>query len=161
MPFLRLTLDRAPSTDDRRRLADALTELTAAVLGKDYSLTALAIEVIPSAHWTIAAETLVERKQASAHLDVKVTAGTNTAAEKADFIERAYRALETVLGPLARLVFFHERGLCSPAAWRDLFRGGPLRSAAAGPAVETAAGPAVETAARPAARTAAGTAAAK
>jgi flavin-dependent dehydrogenase len=39
-----------------------------------------------------------------------------------------------VLGPLARLVFFHERGLCSPAAWRDLFRTRPLRSPAEGAA---------------------------
>ena len=101
MPFLRLTLDREPSAEDQRRLADVLTELTAAVLGKNYSLTALAIDVVPAARWTIAAETLAERKLRSAHLDVKVTAGTNTAAEKADFIERAQAALETVLGPLA------------------------------------------------------------
>ena len=101
MPFLRLTLDREPSADDRGMIAAALTELTAAVLGKNYSLTALAIDVVPADRWTIAAETLAERKQTGAHLDVKVTAGTNTAAEKADFIERAYAALETVLGPLA------------------------------------------------------------
>jgi len=39
-----------------------------------------------------------------------------------------------VLGPLARLVFFHERGLCSSSAWRDLFRRRPLRSPAEGAA---------------------------
>ena len=71
------------------------------MLGKNYSLTALAIDVVPSARWTIAAETLAERRIASVHLDVKVTAGTNSAAEKADFIERAYAALEAVLGLLA------------------------------------------------------------
>ncbi len=71
------------------------------MLGKNYSLTALAIDVVPSARWTIAAETLAERRIASAHLDVKVTAGTNTAAEKAEFIERAHAALGAVLGPMA------------------------------------------------------------
>lgn len=101
MPFLRLTLDREPPVEDRRRLAEALTELTAAVLGKNYSLTALAIDVVPSTRWTIAAETVAESRMANAHLDVKVTAGTNTAAEKADFIERAHAALGAVLGPLA------------------------------------------------------------
>ena len=80
MPFLRLTLDREPTVEDRRRLAEALTELTAAVLGKNYSLTALTIDVVPSTRWTIAAETLAESRMANAHLDVKVTAGTNTAA---------------------------------------------------------------------------------
>ena len=101
MPFLRLTLDREPSVEDHRRLADALTELTAAVLGKNYSLTALAVDVLPATRWTIAGETLAEGQRRSAHLDVKVTAGTNTAAEKATFIERAHAALEAILGPLA------------------------------------------------------------
>ena len=101
MPFLRLTLDRPPSADTRRHLAEALTELTAAVLGKNYSLTALAIDVIAPDAWTIGAETLAERRQATAYLDVKVTAGTNSVAEKAAFIERAFDALHTILGPLA------------------------------------------------------------
>jgi len=101
MPFLRLTLDRELPAADRTRLAVVLTELTAAVLGKNYSLTALAIDVVPASHWTIAAESLAERRAASAHLDVKVTAGTNTAQEKAAFIEGAHAALESVLGALA------------------------------------------------------------
>jgi 4-oxalocrotonate tautomerase len=102
MPFLRLTLDRTPSAETQRRLAEALTELTAAVLGKNYSLTSLAIDVIAPGAWTIGAETLAERRQATAYLEVKVTAGTNTATEKEAFIERAFQALQEILGqPLA------------------------------------------------------------
>jgi 4-oxalocrotonate tautomerase len=101
MPFLRLTLDRSPTTETQRRLAEAITELTAAVLGKNYSLTSLAIDVIAPGAWTIGAETMAERGQATAYLDVKVTAGTNTAEEKEAFIERAFHALQDILGPLA------------------------------------------------------------
>lgn len=98
MPFLRLTLNRAPDAAQREALAATLTELVAAVLGKSHRLAALAIEVVPD--WWIGAAPLAARDAVTALLEVKVTRGTNSAEEKAAFIERAWDALRELLGPL-------------------------------------------------------------
>ena len=89
MPFARLTLTPAPTPDTARRLAQSLTTLIAEALAKDASLTAVLIESPAAALWTIAA---TPRTQA-AHLEVRVTAGTNSPAQKADFIARAQTVL--------------------------------------------------------------------
>lgn len=96
MPFARLTLTPALAPETARSLAQSLTALIAEALAKDASLTALLIES-PARLWTIAA---TPRTQA-AHLEVRVTAGTNSPAQKADFIAGAQALLHAALPGLA------------------------------------------------------------
>ena len=76
-----------------RRLQESATDLMAGVLGKDPELTAMLVEPV------------------AAHLKAKVTAGTNTAEEKARFVAAADALLRHVLGaelPVATYVVVDE-----------------------------------------------------
>jgi 4-oxalocrotonate tautomerase len=77
-----------------RHLQQGATRLMAEVMRKKPELTAVLVEQIGAAGWTVDGE----QARAAAHLDVKVTAGTNTEAEKARFIADATRLLRDVLG---------------------------------------------------------------
>jgi 4-oxalocrotonate tautomerase len=101
MPTLQLKISPPAPADVRDALAVELTVLTAELLGKRPEVTALMVEALPAAHWYIGA-----RAEAgpTAWLEISITAGTNTAAQKAAFIEAAHAALARHLGagqPLA------------------------------------------------------------
>lgn len=111
MPYLHLRLSAHPLPDDAARIASVLTDLTAEVLGKKRELTAVSIETIAPQRWIIGGVPLAGRPVRSFFLDVRVSAGTNSKHEMAEFVARAHAALETLLGPLAlaSYVAIHEQ----------------------------------------------------
>ncbi len=95
MPFVNIkvagpTLD----SDQVRHLQHGATTLMAEVLRKKAELTAVLVEHVSAAAWTVGSKPVA----AAAHLDVKVTEGTNTAEEKGRFIGEAMKLLRSVLG---------------------------------------------------------------
>lgn len=108
MPFARITL--AGTTLNPGKVADlqaGITGLLETILRKRPELTAVLVEEVAVAGWAIAGRPA----QVAGHIDVKVTAGTNTADEKADFIEAAAGLLRAAVGPLtdpATYVVIHE-----------------------------------------------------
>ena len=109
MPFLHLQVSGQPF--DRlvaQRLQLGLTARMAGTLGKKAELTSVLVEHVPaSSSWSVGGTPVL----AAAHLDAKITEGTNTAAEKARFIEEAFVLLQTELGedlPLATYVVLNE-----------------------------------------------------
>ena len=101
MPFARLTLIPTPSSETVQRLTDELTALIAKDLGKRYDLTAVLVETPEPARWTIAASA----HEVAAHLEVCVTAGTNTDVEKAHFVRNAMQLLRQVMPTLASATY--------------------------------------------------------
>lgn len=99
MPYLNLKLSVPPSPQTSQRAADILTELTHRILGKKRELTAIAVEYVPPAQWFVGAQALAGQA-ASFYLDIKVTAGTNTKDEKAQYVREVFAALEQEFGPL-------------------------------------------------------------
>jgi len=102
MPTLQLKLTPAGPAPAQAalmaELAADLTQLTAAVLGKRPEVTAVMVEALSPAQWFIGGLSVA---QATAWLEIRITAGTNTATEKADFIAQAHALLQRHLGPLA------------------------------------------------------------
>jgi len=96
MPTLQLKLTPSLPAPAHAALAAELTQLTATVLGKRPEVTAVLVEQVPQ--WFIGG---VPVTQATAWLAISITAGTNTASQKADFIAQAYALLQRHLGPLA------------------------------------------------------------
>ena len=90
MPTLQLKLAAPASEAVQAALADELTQLTARVLGKREDLTAVMIEALPPGRWHIGGQVAT---QATAWLEISITAGTNTEAQKAAFIDAAHTAL--------------------------------------------------------------------
>ncbi|WP_019902901.1 4-oxalocrotonate tautomerase family protein [Methylobacterium sp. 77] len=84
-----------------------VTGLMADVLGKKAALTAVLIEDVAVGGWQVAGRPVT----CAAHIDASVTAGTNSAEEKARFIAQANQLLHRVLGdelPLATYVVVTE-----------------------------------------------------
>jgi 4-oxalocrotonate tautomerase len=98
MPTLQLKLTPPLAAPAQAALAAELTQLTATVLGKRPEVTAVLVEALPPTQWFIGGVLVT---QATAWLAISITAGTNTAAQKADFIAQAYALLQRHLGPLA------------------------------------------------------------
>lgn len=100
MPYLTIRHTGNLTDEARDALFHELTALTARVLRKQDSLTAVSIESIPRSHWAVGGRSLAEQGQHTAYLDIKVTAGTNTVDEKASFVAQAHALLTHALGPL-------------------------------------------------------------
>ncbi|MDP3821531.1 MAG: tautomerase family protein [Burkholderiales bacterium] len=100
MPTLTLKLAAPPDRERDQALATALTSITADTLGKRAEVTAVLIEELPAARWFIGAQPV---QRPTALLEISITAGTNTAAQKAVFIEAAFAELQARLAPGASL----------------------------------------------------------
>ncbi|MES2949966.1 MAG: tautomerase family protein [Pseudomonadota bacterium] len=95
MPTLQLKVAPLLNPARYRALAHALTQITAQHLGKREEVTAVVIDDLPAARWYIGGRD-VER--ATALLEISITEGTNTVAQKEAFIAAAFAELERQLG---------------------------------------------------------------
>lgn len=97
-----LTLKVSPPVDAARAqaLAAALTELSATLLGKRREVTAVLIQPLPGDRWFVDGRV---PSRPTALLAIDITAGTNTPADKARFIEAAFAELQRQLAPVAGL----------------------------------------------------------
>jgi 4-oxalocrotonate tautomerase len=77
------------------RLQTEATRVMAEVMHKKAELTAVLVEQVDAARWTVGAAPV----RAAAHLDVKITAGTNTPDDKRRFVSEAVQLLRNVIGP--------------------------------------------------------------
>lgn len=108
MPFVNLKI-AGPTLEPGAvaGLQRAVTALMAEALSKRADLTAVLIEPTAPGHWSVAGEAL----ERVAHLEAKVTLGTNTSEEKARFVTEAHALLARALPgplPLATYVVVHE-----------------------------------------------------
>ncbi len=96
MPFVNIKV-AGPTLAPKQvqHLQQGATKLMAEVLSKKAELTAVLVEQASATSWTVGGAPV----QVAAHLDVKVTEGTNTAEEKTLFVTEAMKLLRSVLGP--------------------------------------------------------------
>ncbi len=95
MPTLQLKVAPLLNPERYRALAQALTRITAQHLGKREEVTAVVIDDLPAARWYIGGRNV---QRATALLEITVTAGTNTVAQKQAFIAAAFAELQEQLG---------------------------------------------------------------
>jgi 4-oxalocrotonate tautomerase len=95
MPTLQLKVAPLLNPERYRALAQALTRITAQHLGKREDVTAVVIDDLPAARWYIGGRNV---QRATALLEITVTAGTNTVAQKQAFIAAAFAELQEQLG---------------------------------------------------------------
>jgi 4-oxalocrotonate tautomerase len=100
MPTLTLKISPPQGAERHHALAAALTRITADTLGKRPEVTAVVVEDVAGARWHIGA---APPRRPTALLEISITAGTNTARQKADFIDAAYAELQRQLAPGATL----------------------------------------------------------
>ena len=95
MPTLQLKVSPLQTPERCQALASALTALTAQLLGKRPEVTAVVIEDLPAVRWYVGGRSV---PGPAALLEISITQGTNTAAEKAAFIAAAFAELQRQLG---------------------------------------------------------------
>ena len=95
MPTLHLKVAPLQNPERYQALASALTTLTADILGKRPEVTAVIIDELPAARWYVGGRDV---QRPTALLEISITQGTNTAEEKAAFIQAAFAELQRQLG---------------------------------------------------------------
>jgi 4-oxalocrotonate tautomerase len=100
MPILNVKVSRPASAELVREISGALLELTTRILRKQPDVTSIAIDFVPPEHWVIGGSTLAQHGMSSFYFDVKVTDGTNSKDEKAEYVRAAFDAFARILGPL-------------------------------------------------------------
>lgn len=96
MPFINIKIAGLALTGEHiGHLQRQVTNLMAQVLRKKPALTSVLVEQLAASGWSVGGEPL----KGAAHLDARVTAETNTAAEKSRFICDADALLKAIVGP--------------------------------------------------------------
>lgn len=110
MPYLNVKVSVTPSAEITRKAAAFLTDLTAEILGKKKELTSVTLEYVPPDAWFIGGLPVLATRGATFYLDIKITEGTNTKNEKADYIAKVFAAFDDLIGPLnpASYIVLHE-----------------------------------------------------
>jgi 4-oxalocrotonate tautomerase len=95
MPFIRVTVfGPSLAPDQVAHLQNETTNLMESVLGKVANLTSVLVEQPSAASWTIGRDPV----RVAVHVNATITAGTNSATEKARFIELMMKSLRGVFG---------------------------------------------------------------
>jgi 4-oxalocrotonate tautomerase len=97
MPTLHLRITPLHNPQHYAALGQGLTELTERVLRKRKEVTVVTIDDLPPARYLIGGYAAMKT---AACLTIRITAGTNSAEEKAQFIASAYDLLVQLLGDL-------------------------------------------------------------
>ena len=100
MPILTLKLSAHAQLTDAHALARALTELSTQVLHKRSDVTSVVFDRIPAKDWWVGGEVPA---QVLMQLDIRITHGTNSTAEKAAFVAAAFALLPLHLAQGKRL----------------------------------------------------------
>ena len=115
MPYLHIQISGARDDALAARTAESAAELTASILGKDRSLTAVVVEFIEPAHWFVGGKVLVTGQPRSYHWYVSITDETNTKAEKSRYIAAVHAAMAELLGEVAEHSYVHVADLRASA----------------------------------------------
>jgi 4-oxalocrotonate tautomerase len=98
VPMITVELAGDPEPSLAQRVQETVTQLTAEVLRKDPAVTAVAVHFVPRRFWFIAGKSTQELATSAFFVDVRVTDGTNTKDQKAEYVARTFHALSALLG---------------------------------------------------------------
>lgn len=110
MPYLNVRIAREESSDVAKKLVSALMKRTHEVLGKKPEVTSIAIDFVPPELWFVGGTRVSAQKAVTFYLDIKVTDGTNTKNEKAEYVKEVFSDFEAILGAItpASYIVIHD-----------------------------------------------------
>lgn len=112
MPTLSLKVAPLQNPERYQALAIALTALTQRILGKRPEVTAVMIDDLPAARWFVGSRDV---QRPTAMLEISITQGTNTPAQKSEFVAAAFEELQRQLahgGALEQASYVCARAPC-------------------------------------------------
>ncbi len=111
MPYINIRFAGEPLTSEQiQQIVTGTTGHMTKIMGKKGELTSVRIEAADAKYWGIGGEIVSETNTTAAHMDIKITAGTNSDAEKAAMVVAGHKLLVNVLGalPEATYVVIHD-----------------------------------------------------
>ncbi|MGA7801020.1 MAG: tautomerase family protein [Gammaproteobacteria bacterium] len=110
MPYLNVRIAGEQSPELAARVAASLSRLTCEILGKKPEVTSVAVDFVDPKLWFVGGGDMDARDSTTFYLDIKVTEGTNTKAEKARYVDAVFRELGGILGALtaASYIVIHD-----------------------------------------------------
>jgi 4-oxalocrotonate tautomerase len=116
MPILNVSVSGQPDAALSTSIAGILSDATKVHLHKDPTVTVVIVNYIAPDSWIVDGKSLASQGLKSFWLDIKITAGTNTKSEMANYIAAVFEALRSSLGALhdTSYIVVHE---VAAAAW--------------------------------------------
>lgn len=97
MPYCRVRIAGKATPALSQKVGALLTHLAVTKLKKVATVAAIDVQFTDPANWYVGGHSLAQLHQTSFFVAINVTAGTNTPAEKAAFIDAAYAGLAQLL----------------------------------------------------------------
>lgn len=98
MPYIHIQTNHPLSKTQQQQLQQETTQLMNALMGKRQEVTVVQVSDQASEHWSINGTALNPTQPPAAIVDIKITAGTNTNAEKTALLAATTDMLNSTLG---------------------------------------------------------------
>lgn len=110
MPYLNVRIAMQESSSVAEEVVSTLMKHTAELLGKKPEVTSIAVDFVSPELWFVGGEQVGATNAVTFYLDIKVTDGTNTKAEKAEYIKKVFSDFEAILGEItpASYIVIHD-----------------------------------------------------
>lgn len=110
MPYLNVRVSIAESSETAEKIVAVLMKHTSEILRKKPEVTAIEIDFITPDKWFVGGVPVSELRATTFYLDIKITDGTNTKAEKAQYIKNVFTDFESIMGPItpASYIVIHD-----------------------------------------------------
>lgn len=100
MPYIHIRTNTSLNDTQRQQLQTQTTTLMHTVMGKRAEVTVVQITTSEPAQWSINSTALQPDMPSAAYVDIKITEGTNTSAQKAKMLADTIAMLRAVIGTL-------------------------------------------------------------
>lgn len=101
MPYLHARISMKESAGVADQVVSSLMKHTSEILGKKPEVTAISIDFVSPGLWFIGGARVETTQNTTFYLDIKITEGTNTKAEKAMYVKEVFNDMGAIIGPLA------------------------------------------------------------
>ncbi len=110
MPYLNVRVSIPQSAESAEKIAGILMKHTSEVLGKKPDVTSIDIDFIAPDKWFVGGVRVSDQNAATFYLDIKVTDGTNTKLEKANYVKNVFADFDDLFGPItpASYIVIHD-----------------------------------------------------
>lgn len=95
MPYINVKLNEKESDELREKIVDIVLENTTNILNKKAEVTSVLVEFVSQKSWSIGG-----KSSTTFYLDIKITKGTNTKEQKANYIKKTYKDFYGLLGEI-------------------------------------------------------------
>jgi 4-oxalocrotonate tautomerase len=98
------------SPDVAEKIVSILMRHTAELLGKKPEVISIVVDFVSPDLWFVGGTAINDQNSVTFYLDIKVTEGTNTKAEKADYVKKVFSGFESIMGPItpASYIVIHD-----------------------------------------------------